>query len=41
MHNDIYDVILVSIAGICFLLSGINEFFILISIISIFIFACK
>lgn len=41
MHNDILDVILVSIAGICFLLSGINESFIIISVVSMLIFAFK
>jgi len=41
MHNDVIDIVLVSIAGVCFLLSGINEWFILISVICMLIFAGK
>ena len=41
IHNDYIDVLLVSLIFICFLLSGLNEYFILGSILFAIIFVVK
>lgn len=41
IHNDYIDVLLISLIFICFLLSGLNEYFILGSILSMIFFAIK
>jgi len=41
VHNDYIDVLLVTLMFICFLLSGLNEWFILGSVFSMIIFIIK
>lgn len=41
VHNDILDAILVGVGGLCFVLSGYNEYLVLISIVCMGIFTLK